>query len=662
MRVDEQLKFTTIPCVRCSARRVMGMVCAECGKAAPHGEVNAPVVRRRQLAKRVRDLLTTSADISVERLESHPDELSAIVSDFMSSFSLLLRSNPPERAVLGVAGAVMRTHRMVAQLQREARTRPAAAARAYLSVATEFSSLWSLYLDLLGTADPRKAEMLAARGQSILDSSTSDLERLRTVMRAVDTYSDLGEGIDLLARVFRALAIIHPGAGFDALVQIGREQASELATQLGPGAAVDFLTVDLISQAYLDPSQLRTKMNELSVLLGNCDRVRHIANMPSSLEDLGVARRDLFESLVQFEKLASSESDVTVILRRLSKTVAELYEAALPFFVWCRLMLTPIEQDATYDRLIAKDATEHVAWIVKRLPITYSDAPAFLRHAAHHGRALDIGADGASVAIKLRTFSGLFTADEYIDHAYALLESLLAVSWIIESALELEGLTAPLPPGAAEYMGLPAEAFAEFWLREIKRVEIRSSRREGDDWWLELEVSEAEVVLIALALATTGEPSFDRLMVSSSRYAGPRATLSIQDYLRYTDRSALGNAETALATLELRHQVRAGEGCLVSEGDVEFVVVCLGLAILDGDISQVPLLREARQQATRHGFGELVALANRVLATIRTGTDWKVRVELSERTRSFTPISLPAPPSVTVLVRDPPEWPRRDCD
>lgn len=662
VRMNERLKFATIPCVRCAAKRVMEMACVECGKAAPDGEVNAPVVRRRQLVKRVRELL--SADGSyVDNPQTHPkDELSAIVNDFMSAFSRLLSSNASGEAVVGLADAISRTDGVALQLRRAARTRPVAAARAYLSVATELASLWALYLDLLVTPDPGKAESLAARGQKILYGSTSELERLGTVMRAVDAYSDVGNRSGLVSRVFRALAILHPDVGFDGLVQIGKEQASELATQVAPGAAVDFLTVELVGQAYLDPLQLRTKMAELSVLLGSRDRVRHIAKMPSSLEDLGAARRDLFESLAQFDKLASSESDLGVVLRRLSKTVAELYEAALPLFVWCRLILTPAEQNATYDRLVMKDATEHVAWIVKRLPLTYSDAPSFLRHAAHHGRALDIGADGASVAIKLRSFAGSFTAAEYIDRAYALLESLLAVSWVIGNTLELEGLEVPLPPGAAEYMGLPAEAFAEFWLREIKGVDVRSSRREGDSWWLELEVSEAEVVPIALALATTGAPILDRLTVSNRRYVGPCAKLSVQEYLRYTDRSAGGKAETALAILELRHQVRVGEGCLVSEGDAEFVIVCLGLAVLDGDLSQVRLLREARQQATRHGFGALAALANRVLATIRTGTDWDVRVELSERTRSFTPVSLPVLPSVTVLVRQVPDWPQRSCD
>lgn len=641
----------------------MEMACAECGKAAPSGEVNAPVVRRRQLVKRVRDLLMSSEGSHMDELQRHPkDELSAIVSDFMSSFSLLLSSNPPDRAVVGIADAIARTDRMANQLRRESRTRPVAAARAYLGVATELSSLWSLYLDALVTPDLSEAESLAARGQKVLDGSTSDLEGLRTVMRAVETYSDLEAGSDLLARTFRALAVLYPDSDFNGLALIGKDKASELVTKVGLGAAVDFLTVDLVARAYLDPSQLRAKLTELSVLLDHSDRVRHIATMPSSLVDLGVARRDLLESLVQFETLASSESDTSVILRRLSKTVAELYEAALPFFVWCRLLLTPVEQNATYDRLVAKDATEHVAWLEKRLRITYSDAPTFLRHAAHHGRALDIDAGGASVAIKLRSFKGSFSAEEYLDRAYALLESLLAVSWVIGDALELEGLAVPLPPGAAQYMGLSAEAFAEFWLTEVRGVNVHSSRRNEGGWRLELDVTAVEVLPIALVLATTGDPSFDWVTVSGRDYGDSIASLSAQDYRKYVERSIGGGAETALATLELRHQVRVGEGCLVSEGDVEFVIVCLGLAILEGDLSRVRQLREARQQAARHGFGELVAIANQVLAAIRAGTDRDVRVSLSKRTNSFTPVSLPVLPAVTVIVGGNADWPHRNCD
>lgn len=581
----------------------------------------------------------------------------------MTSLSLLLSVTPPDSAVVGIADVIVRTNRLVNQLGRESRTRPAAAARAYLEVATELASLWPLYLDAMVTADVSKAESLAARGQVILDGSSSELDRLRTVMRAIDGFSNLEDQSGLLSRIFGALAVLYPDVDFNALVTIGRRQASDaLLQQVGPGSAVDFLTIDLVARAYLDPQQLRAKMTELSVLVGNSDRVRELATISSSRADLGVARRDLFESLVQFEKLASSESDRAVILRRLSKTVAELYEAALPFFIWCRLILTPIEQGATYERLVAKDATEHVAWLVKRLPVTFSDASAFLRHAANHGRALDIGPDGASVTVRLRSFNASFTAAEYVDRAFALLESLLAVSWIIGDALEIEGFEAPLPPGAAQYIGLSADAFAEFWLSKVRGVDVRASQRDGRGWRLELGVGDEEVVTIALALATTGEPSFDWLAISTPRQAEVAAELSIEDYLGYVNRSAAGGAETVLAALELRHQVRVGDGCLVSEQDVEFVTVCLGLAILGGDLSQVRLLREARQHAARHGFGDLVALANQVFAAVRTGAAWDVEVALSARTTSFVPVSLPVLSAVTVFVRDIPERPRRSCD
>lgn len=663
MRLDGRLKFNTIPCVRCGSKRVMELACGECGKGAPSGEVNPPVVGRRQLVKRIRSLLSVTGFTDKEDNRRQPkEELPEVVHQFIASFADLLSAQPPNAAVEGVVEAIDRTDRMVSQLRRESGMRPAAEARAYLSVAVELSTLWSLYLDAMVTADISEAEALAARGQEILDSSTSELVRLKILWQAIGALVSNAD-VDLITRVFGALALVYPERDFSELAKMGERRAKALVGHpVGLGSSIDFLTVEMVSRAYLDPERFNLKIRELASLLHRGSRVHAIAKMPVSLVDLGIARRDLFESLMQFEKIASAESDQSVLLRRLSKTVGELYEASLPFLVWCRLILSPSVAESTYERLILKDATEHVAWLAKKLPLTYSDVPAFLRHAAHHGRAIDIDPGGESVAVRLRSFSHTFSAPEFIDKAYSLLESLLAVCWVIGNALEVEGLNAPLPPGAAQYMGLTQDVLAGFWLREFRGVRVIESRRAGAGWTLELGIAEEETFVTALALATAAGPDCDWVRVQVEGHSGPPVEVHLNDYSRYADEAVLGGAQTALGLLELRHQMTDGTRCLVTESDVEFVIVCLSLAILGGELSQVALLRDARQQAIRHGFNDLGSLANRVLATIRSGEDSIIRRELSERTTSFSAVQVPVVPALRVHLRGATQLPSRDCD
>ncbi|GAT74547.1 Holliday junction ATP-dependent DNA helicase RuvA [Microbacterium sp. HM58-2] len=552
---------------------------------------------------------------------------------------------------------------MVAQLQLESRMRPAAESRAYLKVACELSRLWPLYLEAIVTADISEAEALSAQGQKVLDCSTSELTRLGTLEEAIGALVNARGDEDILTRVFAALAVLYPETPFSELAKIGERRAMDLvARPVALGSSIDFLTVEMIARAYLDPQQFSLKVSELGLLLAGDARVRAVAKMPGALADLGIARRDLFEALTQFEKIASTESDTSVLLRRLSKTVGELYEASLPFLVWCRLILAPSISESTYDRMVLKDATEHIAWLVRQLPLTFSDAPAYLRHSAHHGRAIDIGLAGETVEINLRSFRESFSAAEYIDKAYALLESVLAVCWVISNALEVEGLTAELPPGAAQYIGLSHEALVGLWLREYKGVRVVQSQRDGDGWRLELGLAAQETFITALSLATLSGTDCDWVSVCVEGETEPPAELSVDDYSRYAERATLGGAESALALLTLRHQVTVGARCLVGESDVEFVIVCLGLAILSGDLSQVPLLREARRLAANHRYAGLVSLANSVLKTIRTGQDSDIRAELSKRTKSFKAAEVPVVSAVRVRLRGVSQRPRRICD
>src|SRR5690606_34840049 len=155
-----------------------------------------------------------------------------------------------------------------------------------------------------------------------------------------------------------------------------------------------------------------------------------------------------------------SEADPASIARRLAKTVGELYEGAVPLYAWCRLLANDVGQPDAYQRIVAKDATELTRKLAATLPATFQDLPAVLRNAGHHGRAFDVQADTGTVEIRLRSHAETMTASAYVNLAYAMLESLLALQWSISNWLEHAGVAVPMPYGAADAMGLSQPALA----------------------------------------------------------------------------------------------------------------------------------------------------------------------------------------------------------
>ncbi|MCR2811293.1 MULTISPECIES: hypothetical protein [unclassified Microbacterium] len=553
---------------------------------------------------------------------------------------------------------------MVVLLRGLAKLRPTGEPRAYLSVATQLVRLWPIYLEAMTTADPAKAQELARRGQSVLDGSTEQLGILRTVSEAAAVLSNIRVEPAIAERAFKALSILHPGMDLPGLIAIGTERGRALSGgHVATGSAVDLLIVDLVGKAYLDPDALGSKLRELSQLGRHELKVRQVARLTGAVDDLGVARRDVFECLLHFERIVGEESDPTVIFRRLSKTVGELYEAALPLLVWSRLLSVEIEGIEHYQRLIKKDATHHVERLAAAMPTTFVDAPSFLRHSAHHGRCINIDPAAETISIDLRSFSATFSAPEYIDKAYAFLESVLALNWTISNALERCGVDVPLPPGAAAHMGLTQEKLAAFWLHRSKGIEVIESVRRNGHWRIEATFGEQDILVAALGFATLADPACDSVTVVTAGSSTPPITLALSDYQDYAERSTNATSEdSVLGLIELLHRMTQSNTCLLREDDLEFAVVYLAFAVTSGDLAQVPRLRRLRQIALQHDYTPLGDLAVRALATIRSGDDSELKRELAGRTQSFAAPSLPSAASVEIRLRDRSPFASRGCD
>ncbi|MCC2031445.1 hypothetical protein KEC57_04525 [Microbacterium sp. BWT-G7] len=507
------------------------------------------------------------------------------------------------------------------------------------------------------------AERLASEAQSILDGSTRHLGELATDLKAAEILADVRSEPDLATRVFSALRLKHPGMDLDELTHHGQAVCRVASGgEAARGSAVDFLTVRLVSNAYLDPTALEAKLRELATATFDRERIPRVADMTDAIDDFGIARRDLFEALTQFEQIAAYEDDPTVIARRFSKTVGELYEAALPLFAWCQLLLGTTESADAYQRLVTKDSTELTTRLGNKLPRTFGDFPTFLRNAGHHGRAFQVDDSTGTVTIRLRSHTESMTIARYVDRAYALLESLLVVHWTVSNWLEQAAVTVPMPSGAAEAMGLTQQQLAAFWLREVRGLEITESTLRDGRWTIAGEVPEGEVLTLALAMAQLADNRCHVVEVRASDTAGAPLTVSLKDYQAFATTAGGSRGTSTLGLLMLRHRCTSQGECLLQEMDTEFAAVALGFAVLNGEFDQVAHLRSVRQLAISHGHSQVAGLATRALATIRNGDDFDLKLELAARTKTFAAPEPPTASAAEVRLDGGALSPRRPCD
>jgi hypothetical protein len=249
----------------------------------------------------------------------------------------------------------------------------------------------------------------------------------------------------------------------------------------------------------------------------------------------------------------------------------------------------------------------------------------------------------------------------YVNLAYAMLESLLAVHWTISNWLEHAGVAVPMPHGAAEAMGLSQPALAAFWLREAKGITVDQSTLEDGRWTLSGEIAENDVLTVAIAMAQLADARCEVIEVRETGSPAEPISVALDDYNAYAALAGATGAQSALGLLELRHSFTRGGECLLTAGDIEFSIVALGFAVMNGELDQVANLRRARQLALRHGQPELSALAARALATIRNGEDFALKLDLASRTRSFVQPTVPVASAAQVRLRGAPVQPR-PCD
>lgn len=232
--LDEHIKFSMTTCESCGGMRAYEQACPTCGRRPRPGEVNAPVVTRRQKMRAVSKLIEEMKSTEGSFDLSNPDtEVVARLSAFLDALGQTLAGRNSPDSARRLADAVLALEASAHFLTKAATVRPVARPRACLAIVRELQRLWPIYLDELTTSDVGRAERLAAEAQAVIDGSTRHLDELAIDLDATTRLGRFRDEPDLLARVFEAMRVKYPGTSLGGLIELGKSQSSLVDTELG---------------------------------------------------------------------------------------------------------------------------------------------------------------------------------------------------------------------------------------------------------------------------------------------------------------------------------------------------------------------------------------------------------------------------------------------
>lgn len=617
------------------------------------GEVNPSVVRRRGLVNdidsAVEDLLTRGLTLGPAEAE---EEVATSLGHLMAGIQKLLQPASGANGVELVSRAISRLHLAVDALRSASVLRPSSRPRAFLNAALSLQRLWPLYREAFTTVDVSRVQRRALDAQIVIDETARHLDDLGADMEAVNELTAMGDAESFALKIFRGLCLRHPGLDMSALARLGTRAYSDVSGETaGNGASVDFLIIQLIARAYLDPDVMAQKFAEIATVKPPRTRVREVSKMRDALRDLSIARRDIFEALYQFHLIASSEADVAAVFRRLAKTAGELYEAALPVFVWTRLLLSDLAGPDSYARLAREDSTASASWLQKALPSTVTDLPKYLRHAGHHGRSFDVDMNRGMATIQLRSHSEQMTLDQYVDRIYALLESVLALQWSLANWLELSSVEIEMDAGLAVAVGLTPQVLVQLWLEEGLGVQVEKSMVVDRVWYIAADLSPDRVLSTACVAASQCGDGCDVVEVKCTSSSEATWHLNLMDYEKAVEGSTGGGLDGMMRLLRLRHAIVRDNACALRDSDLEFAIAVVGTSILNGELAHLSYLHELRLLAKFHGAAVAETIAVRTLRGLREGNEADLKREHADRLTRLTPPTLPTPASIRFYVR-----------
>lgn len=614
----KSIGFQTIKCLRCKGTRTLGQPCPECGAKARYGEVNALVVKRLAVVRRIEEGLEVEDLVEIKDVGlPSDDDVSESVYAFIKALGDLIEKPDSQETIMQMKQALRVIHALTTRCETLPELRPAIGKhRSLRRCMSVLMQLWPTYAQVLTASDPTEAKKLSDEGQRLIDSVSAEVDGFQNLMESVRALEDTSTP-DFLDRSLQALAISHPDLSLLDLAEVGaREAAEAIEVPVDTAHGPQFLILNSIASAHLDADRFASVLQRTARFCIVSPHLKSVAAEPQALESLAASARLLWESLASFEATLLREADEQALIRRILKFYGEFYEdVAGPLFAWYNLLAGIKSQ--SYEKLIQSDVTV-LARNLTANELTHSfltDSGADFRNAAQHGSSLSH--DNGHLIFKLRSFSARLTYAEVIDRVFLLFESTAAMSWSLTNALASYDFTLPIGRTDSAYMDLSEFRLATLWI-EGRGGRVLETYQTAASWHFTIDGQSGQELTLAHTLLRGAPESIVEVTVRSPIEA-PHVSVPFSELDRLSPTQQRDDDVGTLSTLvNLRHASRIGHKPVLITSDLKFATASVGMfVLLKDDMSFVPNLRRILGIATEVDATEVATVVRRIFGQIR---------------------------------------------
>lgn len=614
------LAFQKTECLGCGGDRTLGSSCPECGRAGRKNEVNAHVVRR-QSGLRLIDELVRDAHATATFSGDLPSDsaVSALLNELAHGIRLFASTDGSTSSVEQLADLLSRLNSLRFTWSRTPMLRPTMAlVKATQEALDSIHELWLAWERVLGAPTLEEVQRTQLAALPLMESAGTTLDKYSAAANAVAVYEDHNEPSNL-KRTLSALQRSHPELSFGESARQGSLIAmEELGVPVSPSVGAQYLALIGVADVHFDSERFRKVLKESARFCFNNAYLEELSQCPGALLGLANTQRAMMESLKALEAIMQIEDNDQSILRRIFSFYGEVYEnVAAPIFAWyCRLAGL---KSMPYEKLIELDATK----LAERLESSkttsgwFLGADAYLRNADGHG-SKTYSIDGELVTFNLRSFRGTLSKAEVLDKFYSLFESLAAVSWSLNNALDQAQIEVPVSEADVQYLGMSPLEVSCLWLERHDETLVSASATDGN-WEIQLASGASVASDIALRLATAQPGDFQQIKIHRQSSVEPLLVIPFDRYTnaKVLEDSGVDEVGRILAELELKMASRLGGNSIVTREDIGFAIGIFGMHLLSPDKTMMRHMRVARTAAVTEHHSDLMAVADRVFLAFR---------------------------------------------
>ncbi len=451
------LGFQQIKCGRCSAARIRGLPCPDCGVEPDPREVDSQFTRRRAMIEAAVKMAALqeqdSIDVTAVWLwqSSFFADVAAWISRSLDAF---------RKVTLGTDDAVQDLAKAIADLAalrriaaNSARRRPFLALLTYVdAILQSAASMEREYIATLTAPTPLQAQRHADRAQEFLDEVVDHGSELSALLDDWARFDDLETVAELVGAL---LSLAMRDLGTESLLdfaQVAKARvdtltASDMAMELG----IDHSVSDTTARLYLDRARFNELIKSSYSLFSDADQdvIRTLAESPSFMTDMESATLDTFDAMRAVGAILENADVPRQVLRAAVDLASSLLEGPGQF-VSAALLFGLEYKTRPYEALRGDNATELVRKI-QGLPDEISTFARGLDVDLRTAKAHSSVRYGDEGTVTTDTKSGgikTVNSDDLIDGIYEAVESLFGCLLGLRCALSGFGL----PVGGVKHL------------------------------------------------------------------------------------------------------------------------------------------------------------------------------------------------------------------